>query len=235
MSYPGSGKANYHDARFGPLALWQLNDVLTDSAGAGGTLSVETGTSTFCDVLPGLRGFFFDGSTQLFRNASQAALQITGDLTIELIATRALVETDKTIISHDGLTESSADNYLYDLYLDSTYQLQYFAEQGSGTNITFGSTGFTVQIGSVIHYGLVRLNSQVTFYVNGKQLGPSSTGLAAPTGGTSGKLRIGADSAVSPTRMTGAISSVKLLNKALTAAQVAEDYNVTLGGVYGYV
>lgn len=39
MSYPWTGMANYHDARFGPLALWQLNDVLTDSAGAGGMLS----------------------------------------------------------------------------------------------------------------------------------------------------------------------------------------------------
>lgn len=235
MSYPGQGRANYHDARFGPVALWQLNDVLTDSVGGGGTLTLEAGTSVFCDLLPGLRGFYFDGSSALIRNASQTALQITGDLTIEFISARPVVETDKTCISHDGLTESSTDNYLYDIYLDSSFQLQYFAEQGSGTNITFGSTGFVIPPAQVVHYGMVRQANQVTFYVNGRQFGPTSSGLLAPTGGTNGKLRIGGDSAVSPVRMTGPMSSVKILNRSLTASQVAEDYNVTLGGVYGYI
>jgi len=236
MSYPGSGRANYHDARFGPLALWQLNDSLADSAGAGGSLSLEAGTSVFCDVLPGLRGFYFDGSTALWRNASQAALQIVGDLSIECIVTRSLVEADKPIVCHDGQLESQGDNYLYDLYVDSAQQLNYFAEFGSGSNISYTATGLSIPVGTPFHVALVRRSNQVTFYVNGRQFGPSSTGLVAPEGGTNGKFRIGGDIGSSPVqRMTGAVSSVKLLNKPLTAAQVAEDYNVTLGGVYGYV
>ncbi len=236
MSYPGRGKANYHDARFGPLSIWQLNDTLADTGVLGATLVVEAGTSVFCDVLPGLRGFYFDGSTNLVRSSLTPQLQITGDLTVECIVTKTALEADKTILCHDGQTESSSDNYLYDLYLDSSNQLVYFAEFGSGSNISYTSTGLSLPLGAPVHVALVRRSNQSTFYVNGRQFGPSSSGLVAPEGGANGRFRIGGDFGSSPSaRMTGAVSSVKILNKSLTAAQVAEDYNVTLGGVYGYL
>lgn len=66
------------------------------------------------------------------------------------------------------------------------------------------------------------------YYVNAAV----STGLSAPTGGSSDKLYIGSN-ADALQDFNGAISSVKIIGSALTPAQIRAEYNRTLGPALG--
>jgi hypothetical protein len=229
LASPSGGVVNLHDLTYSPLALWQLDWSLADSSGNGYTL---TQNSQGWGHMPnGVKAGFFRDSTY-FSHAYNAALAITGEITVEVIAFLVDNPTNDLNICSFGVTgESLASNVLWSLGVDGTKgALRYFAEYGSaGTNIVFDSGNYSVPASQVVHLAMTRSSSQIiNLYINGYCVGTSSA-LHAPEGGTSDMLKIG-DGTTSTERGT-MVASVKVIAAELSAAQIKGEAFRCLGFV----
>jgi len=225
----------YHDTTHSPVALYQLNESLTDTSGNGLTsFSVGTGTERYASILPGLKGALFDGSTYLYVNALESSLQITGDMTIEMIVSVGkLVVAASSLLNIAGVGETEVTNAMATISLRAfdSNALDWIHESGAGVNQTY-NTNIGMPFGRPVHLAAIRSSNDITFYLNGERFEAGSSGLSAATGGTDAKLYLGSLSDGNQ-KFTGAISSLKILNSALTPAQIRAEYNRTLGKVFG--
>lgn len=223
-----------HTTLYSPVALWQLNGSLVDGSGGGYSLAVSSGTARYTDVWPGVRGFRFDGSTDLRRSTVTAALNITGDMTIlGLFAVIAIVSGNTILIQCAATGETLNDNFLYSIILYDTGKLEYLAEYGAGVNISYVIEDGPPLGGVGFHMALVRASNQVQFYLNGETLGAASTGLAGPAIGAAPLQYISIGGDAGGQRFRGAIASFKIVPSALTAVQVRAEYALTLGKTFG--
>lgn len=221
-----------HDNTYNPIGLWQFNNDLTDSSGNGKTLTVGAGTARYGDISPQLRGIFFDGSTRV--QITDASFRLVGDMTIEMLCFIQTIPnaTAPVIVSCMDNGETSATNYLYAIYpVQAGYFLQYFHEFSAGTNVTYSNTTGAIPIGEVFHLAMVRQSNQITFYVNGKLNGAVSSTLTAPDT-VSGTQSFFVGGNLQDASFAGAVSSLKIINSALTASQIEGEYNRTLGNIY---
>lgn len=203
---------------------------MLDSSGNNHTLTVEAGNELYGSI-GALKGFHFDGSTNLWRSSADSALAELGDMTLELLilfhtndpGTGA--NSSKFIVHHgaSGGTETANETYTMQTIagIGLRYQARYNVNQ-----LTFFETSDSAGLrGQVLHYAMVRENDEASFYTNGVHQGTSS-GLTAPTGGSLGRFRLGsAWSLINPVSAT--IASVKLIPSALSEAQVAAEYRRT--------
>jgi len=237
MSYGTRGLANYHPEIFGPVAHWTLGSTLESTFGSR-PLTVAAGTERYTDLLPGMRGFFFDGSSSVFRNATDADLQIVGDMTFLCIMV-AQAGSTRCMVSCSANGETQADNACYVQYLTGIAStINYLSESGSGADQLYFDVNQGVPTQTPCQHGFTRRGGQVTFYLNGRQVGATSVGITAPDGGTSSKLYLGSDIGVSPFNFLtkgSAMASAIVFNKALTASQVRTMYNRSLGPALGMV
>lgn len=233
MSYGGKEAAGRHDNTHSPVALWQLDESLTDVSGNGLNLTVESGTERYTELVPGLRGFFFDGDTGLWRSAATAALQISGPMTVEFVGVFTNFVVDKPFVSHGASGETIANNYLY--YFGSVgtgFGMRSYWEEAAGANVEY-TTPHMFPLGTPCHLALRRGASNATsFFVNGVQIGTTSGVLTSPVDGTSGRFRMGRDDLGAS--LFGAMASVKIVASALTADQIKAEYNRTLGPLLGF-
>jgi len=236
VQIPTPGSLQYHDLTHSPVGLWQLNGSLADSSGSGHTLTVDSGTERYVDIVPGKLAHFFDGATRLVLSSFVSALAITGDLTVEfLFQLDQDPATASSIFAHDASGETSATNALYSVdFTSSTNKTtRWFSEHGSGIDDTFtlAAPAGLPPIHNVGHFAAVRSSNVVQFYWNGRTLGSPSSTLTAPDGGLSGRLRIGGSAASIFSRCL--ICSFKVIASALSAYDVKAEYNRTLGPIYG--
>ena len=191
--FGGSCNANYLDTTYDPVALYLLNDSLSDSSASGFDDLTVTGTESYADVGLGLRGFYFGGTEQLLLDSIESSLQITGDVTVECIINYPFSTSELHCMYCSGSGETEDANNMYQLSIvANTRYLSYFAERSTGVNISYsGSPKVVVAVGEPVLVGMVRSSDVITFYVNGKPIGDSSGTLSAPTGGTSTTFGIG--------------------------------------------
>jgi hypothetical protein len=224
---------NYLDTTYEPVGLWNFNKVLTDNSGNGFDLTLS-GTAKYA-IIPGfnLTGFMFNGSSYLYRPTNDAALTITGELTIETIIymplTNAPTTSNLSIISFGSSGDAEANNYLYKLTGSNGTKMTIFSELDAGIdNYAETANVFTSQV--PLHLVITRNLSgdTIKLYLNGV-LTNTLTGLIKPTGGTSSFLYIGADSSGYYLSNGTVIFSVKILNKELTQAQILSEYNNSIG------
>lgn len=231
--------AQHHDTTFSPAGLYKLDGNLLDSSGNGLHLTAATGTMRFGAVSPGLQMGFFDNTVVLTENTKTAALRITGPLTIEALGTFRVYRGDvDTIVSHAATGETSDTNALYLWSLTSPFLTTYLHEHGAGVNDAYQLSDGQPPDLMLSHFAMTRTASGIiSFYNNGQLSGtPTSTGLTMPTDGTNGRLFIGGDGSQSPhtSQFTGNLGSVKIIAQALTAGQIKEEVNRTLGPILGY-
>lgn len=221
----------YHDTTHSPVGLWQLNGNLNDTSGNSRNLTIEAGTERYGEVFPGLLGFAFDGATNLIHNVNVAALQITGDITVEwLMLAVPSASTQACISIGNSSSETQSDNLLYNLH-NNNWRLAFTAENGSGAGIDYILTSQGPLMNAPAHYAATRTSNVIQWYVNGQPMGAASGTMATPDGGSNGKLRIGSvDALASP--FTGFMASIKIISSALSAAQVLAEYNRTVGRYY---
>lgn len=234
MSYATKGLANCHPEVFGPVAHWTLGSTLASTFGSR-PLTVESGTERYSDLLPGLRGFYFDGATGLIRNVNDAALQITGDMTFLCLMSVQQSAAVRVLVSHSASGETQAANTLYFLsFTAGVPTINYQAELGAGADISYSLAGLSVPLATPCQFGFTRASGQVQFYLNGTPVGAVSSALSSPDGGTSGVLHIGADvAAASPMSKGSIMASPIMFDKALNALQVKQMYNRSLGPALG--
>jgi hypothetical protein len=200
-----------------PVALWNFDQSLVDSSGNGLDLSVINGQESYSNV-NGVQGFKFTGDDTL-GHAANAALEITGDVTIEILFSSDDLTSERELISYaDQTLDTEVTNFLYGVRVRAGGGLRYDAEFGAGSNVTY-----TIEdgpsLGNLNHITLVRESADVTFYLNGYKIGASSSGLTAPTGGTSAKLNIGLQDGFGD-ELEGVICGLKIIPSALTPDQV---------------
>ena len=174
----------------------------------------------------GLRSAKFDGNTAYLHNATGTALEILGDITLSVMVLSEDSGSLDYIVSYSDNDESEAGNSLYTLRrINGTQTLGWFTEFSTGSDAIFafdGTTAPTLQLLTV-----VRENDVVTLYIDGVKVGSSSGTLTTPTGGTAGVLNIGAFHSTASSAFLGAIACVKIIDYALTAAQVYAEYQTT--------
>jgi hypothetical protein len=220
------------DLTHDPVGLWLFEGDLTDSSGNGATLD-QSASLQEARHDNGLLAAYSDDSTRYVSAASQSQLVITGDVTLQVIVaiTKFPVgDTEEPVtgfLKLGGSGETEPDNIVCLLGMDKNKQLYYFAEEGAGTDIDYANTGVILDTDTTYHIALVRENDDVTFYVNGVQFGSSSSGLNAPTGGGTTAARIGATDFGNDEVGEFTISCAKVIDSALTASQVYEEYSRT--------
>lgn len=209
-------------------ALYKFDGALTDSSGNGLTLSVS-GTERY-GWIPnggGRRGFVFDGATDLQRATNDAALTITGDMTIDMGIVLGHHRDDRYLnfVGFRGGAETEAANDLFVWYAapvsgnKGTHTSAYFAETGSGTDISHNATDVEIDLGVPMHLAMVRSSNNVQFYLNGQAWGAASTGLSAPSGGGDSVLIVGSNGS-SAQYLHGLVWDLHIADAALTQAEI---------------
>jgi len=192
-----------------PVAEWKMDEntgtTIADTSGNGntGTFGASTAAPTWTagKIGPGLS---FDGSND----------KVQLDTPFDLGTTHTFETWFKpsTIISGYKAVLGGADTNNYALLIDDSTFL-YKAQSN------YVSTPFSVQPNTWYHYALVRSNTSVTYYLNGKQLDTDTLG-------SNSSLTVTTIGAISSSySFPGIIDDMKIYNYARTPAQIAYDYN----------
>lgn len=222
----------YHDTTHSPVGLWQFNGNMNDSSGNSFTLTVSTGTERYSEILPGLTGFYFDGSTTVFRNAAEATLQITGDYTIEMLLLLPPIVQNAVLVSMGDSGGTSASNYLFDITTNNTFSLANFSESGTKSGNTLARPLASLPYNQPCHFAMTKTSNVIQFWLNGAVIGTSGS-QTATTGGSLDKLRVGGDA--SAPSLAGVVASLKIVASALNSTQIAAEYSRTIGRLYDSV
>lgn len=227
---PGVG---LHDTTFDPVGLWQLNGTLVDTSGNGFDMSVDTGAVSYTELAVGLRGLNLDGTNSVIGPAAGTALEIAGDITVEcLMVYTETAGPGEVPIMYAESGDTEAANALYGLgTFGALLPLQWFHEAGAGVDQIHLITDVFLPR-QLYHLAAVRSANQVQFYLNGIAIGAASTTLLAATGGTTARLRFGRFVGNATFEYHGGLASVKIIARALTAAEVLSEYRRTVGAAW---
>jgi hypothetical protein len=236
-----------HDKTHSPVGLWQFNKNTLDSSGNGLHLTID-GAFIYDPLAPGLYGISHTSAfARLYRTQFDAALAITGDMTIEFFVTlysamvTSNVYSNASIVSY-GLDSSTAvNNYLYKIDFSTLANfnkgLRWIQESGVGVEDIFVPSAVHIIYPHIVHVAVTRTSNVIQFYLNGLPAGAPSSTLTTPTGGSNGKfhvLTISDGSSGSGTRGV-TIASLKVIASALTADEIKAEYNRTFGPAFGTI
>lgn len=213
------------------VAAYQFDgtaDSLTDRSGNGNDLTVSAGTETY-QSSNGLVGFAFDGSTALVSGVS-AALQITGELTLEIVAklNRITSTNDQCLIGHgDQDSETLATNWLYFIYAKhATNKIWIGHEYGSGSD-SDAVCDHNFDVGPPMYVATTQNSAGTTAKVYRSDTLIKTATLTAAAGGTTGHLYIGGvpDAGASKRAyLHGTVFSARLWSSQMSDAQIALAY-----------
>lgn len=231
---------HYLDAIDNPVGLWQFNNTL--NAVLGPNFSLAAGTVMgFTEIIPGFKAVTAGPGVRLDA-AANAALRITGDLSIELQIMLEDLDPLQIVLSMAGAGAGSANNKLYEMSNPSANYPRNMAfnwENGAQVAQSF-ATPTTAGSASVppIHvisiWGWSRIGNVLTPYMNGKQFSTPSAVQPAPSGGGSSILSLFSTSRGAATNISfSAIASLAIYNYGKTPAQFLASYNRALGGFWG--
>jgi hypothetical protein len=175
------------------------------------------------------------GGTRAQTNTTSAALQITGALTVEILAAGGDGDSAGFYylqMFNPGGRSTDADNRLFSLYYDATTAFGYYFHGTAGAagavTTLISAPGNPVGAGPQ-HLTLVRkATGEACLYVNGRAVSAFAvpTGAAVPVGGANAKLLIGNISGGGGT----ITHAVRIFAAELSPAQVEESYQRTWFG-----
>lgn len=228
----GPGVPARFDTTHSPLFLYHGAGDVNDYSGNG--FHLTAGTNLFVQILPNVKGLYSQATANAPRRAAfDAALAVTGDITIQaIVELYASPASGSFVVSFTTSGETLATNTLYQFGWNGSGQLRWVQEFGvTGTDQEFLSTGAIEDLPAlrkIYHMAAVRAGNVITFYLNGLPFGSSSAALTAAAGGTSCVLNICGGSA-----QGFATLGVKGIASALSASQVKAEYNRTMGVAFG--
>jgi hypothetical protein len=217
---------NRFDLTHTPLALYDFTTrSLEDYSGNGLDLS---GSSSFQETEPNL--FCLAPGSDVSRGGHDPALALTGDVTVQALGRMYGTPSTHIFASFTASGETLATNTLWQFGPQTASSFRWLHEYGAGgTDATVLSSGAAEALpaaGSLFHAAAVRSGGVVRFYLNRRPFGVASAATVSAAGGTSAVLRV----------MFGATSfgllGLKIVGSALTASEVAAEYDRTLGAEY---
>lgn len=227
-----------HDTTHTPGGLWQFQSSLADASGNGYTLSVDTGSVSYSQMVPGLVGIRLN-SLRLTPGTGKSALALLGDMTISCLLLLTANPNGNPILSYTTGQDDTLEiyNYLYHLELSAARCPKLFHEHAVGLDDIHALTQQALPPKrQLIHYTGTRIGNVYQHYAQGRALGDPSSALNTPTGGSSSQLWIGGSGGVTPTLCADMLmASLKISPVGLTAAQVKAEFNRTAGKFYGRV
>ena len=229
--YPGS-----LDTTHDPVGLWLLDGDITDSSGNGLDLTAK-GTASYYIKAGGREWYVLDGDQGLEDDSQAAALEITGSMTVQFTA--MIMHSPLSaeyIVSHATTGETEDTNILYAVApatnAGNTWTWVHEYSAGANENKSLSTTGvpnIDKILGQWHHWAFVRdvTANTITMYMDGAEM-VSTPYTNEASGGTSGKFSIGryAGGSFEVTRM--AIGNVKIVDSALTAAQLRTEADLVI-------
>jgi len=222
------------DTTHTPIALYHFDGDANDYSGNGFNLTSGTATFTQVDPTTGRKALYL-GNT-ISRPSNDAALTITGDVTIQVIA--KMVGTPSGIttafLSFTASGETLATNTMYQLGFSGVSDLRWIHESGAGAadSILLATDAALMPFSpfTIGYFAAVRASNVVTIYFNGLPYGSPSGTFTAASGGTSAVLTINPSTAT-----TFICLGAKIVNSALSAADIKAEYNRTMGVAFGTI
>jgi len=214
-----------------PVGHWKMDDAsgttLVDAISANNltTTNVTEGNAPL--VASSTAAALFSsssGSNGAVSSGSPAALQITGDLTMECWVNLTSVVANKNLMHWGDIGETLATNLLYDFRVNGSSKLEAFHEYGSGSNQQVSSS-HTVTTG-LHHFVCTRdaTANKYYFYDNGVLVDTVSY-TNDPAGGTTGEMHIGRNSTTAFNYAIAAtFDQVAVYNTRLTNKQILNHY-----------
>jgi hypothetical protein len=195
---------------------------------AGSNNGTLTNSPTFSSANGG--SIVFDGVDDYINLTKTSQFNFdTNDFTIQTFCNLTSKTTNYPCIFGNYLTYSTGAIYFgfdhdaaltkYSVWLNGPINGQYFPTLTSSTNVIYGSwTQLTV----------VRSSGVVYFYIN-NFLDGTPASMSANLNGDGSLLSIGRALDATNTHIAGHISNFKIYNRALTPAEIQQNYNVTKG------
>jgi len=228
---------NYFDLTHSPVALYNFNDVLTDSSGNGLDLTLTSGATLFTKQ-NGITGLKLKGGVQYWsRPLNDPILTILKELTVEMLIMIPIISSEFWIVQMGSGTTAPNSNNAFSIRMMSTGNISYFADTGAGGTDVSYIPNISLATYQLTYLAMTRnsTGTVVKFYINGDLKATSGT-LNAPTDGNSGVLRIGTNKgATTFTPNGGFLPSLKILNKELDSNQIKLEYYKTIGNSFGEV
>lgn len=237
-----------HDLTHSPVGLWQLNGNTNDSSGNGVDLTTsDYGGIRYRPAYPGgPQVGFFDGDTIVRNNSTSIShLQITGDITVELLVLLRLPlgygttgsgegSISRTFVAVGDTGATEPVNVIWSVRTNASGQpggLRWFHQHGAGNSANYENPDAVLGIGEWYHVAMRRQSDQISMFIDGEQVGATSSALTTATGGTSTFLILSGvnPSPSSKSTIWAMMSSVKVIDSALTDGQIQEEFERTLG------
>jgi len=226
-----------HDTTHSPEVLYNFADGsrFTDSSGNGLDLQASSGTVLYADILD-LQMININGSNA-YRTTNDAALEITGAITIECICIPPEPlsgSNDMILVQFQESGGDESTNILWGVRVKQTTGYWSWYQQYSGA-VASEATSTIVAGNEIQHLAMTRASNglDISFYVNGVLEDTASCPNVA-TGGTTSKLRLGSN-AGNTVRFNGHIGSLKVVASELSADDIKAEYNRTLGPLLGTI
>lgn len=167
-------------------------------------------------------GFRFDGDADYAIVAPSAALDITGNITIEAWINPETVGGGARAIVSKKSNDTAPTTFFFHLQDDGT--LAFSARREDGSNFLVASTG-TIPPNTFTHVAATMRGNTVTLYINGAESGSGTTDLLRPA--TGGQMVIGGRrTQLNPQNMLdsyfhGVIDELAIYNRALSTEEIA--------------
>lgn len=214
-------------------ALFQFDDTassLTDRSANSNDLTLITGTEQYT-ALNGLIGLALDGSTY-YKAAIDSSVQLTGDLTLELLCSLYAATQFYYLISAQGVVGTppdAANNILWGIRgSGNKRKLNFLHETGTGGTYEQPDMLSHPVEGQMTLVTMVRSGLNYKLYLDGKLMDTQAF-TTATSGGTSAKLVLGAREDGGNIFNDAVIYGVRLCNDDFTDAQVLESANRVRG------
>lgn len=244
---PSLGAMRYFDNSFSPVGLWNFNGTTNDANGvAANNLALAAGNQAFTDIAPGKTALYVLVGDRYSTAAAAPAMLLQGDMSMFAVVQTDSVPAaaDQAIATYGASGETEASNLQWALNFlqqtsppSSAKRLNYISEHGAGVNDSVDSAGTASlsPVHNIAMLGFTRASNVIQFYVNGLPFGPASAPITAPTGGTDPTMRllVGTGSPATTTTASFVLFTMQVIASALSATQVKQVYNQSLGPAFG--
>ena len=214
----------------GPVSYWRLGELsgttATDSGAGGNTGTYNTGTTL---GVPGAitsdtnTATQFNGTQGYVSVPDNANLDITGNMTLEMLAKPGLLNgTTQTVLQKGTSASAAGAGWQYRVSVTSANRWKAILFVGA-TSFELTDNIDTLSTSRWDYLVVVRNGSTVTFYVDGQSV--ASTAISGATNTTTGMLAFGRAGGYSNYYYNGSIDEVAVYNVALSSSQIVNHYH----------